>query len=580
MANLRTNNLSGEQGQNAIRGSVFFDGFGDKLSVPNSADVRLGSNDFTMEAWVKFGDVSGYWDSVLGMYDESADRRTYYLARYRSGGAAEDGRLYMYVNTDGTSGGYANVQGGFVSINDWHHVAGVRDGNTLRLYLNGVQVGSSSFSGTVYNNTTDALFIGDVESDDNKIMNGFISNVRLINGTCIYPNGTTFTPPQQELTLVPNTVLLACQNSDDVTQEATGKTITAAGNLTDAAYVRMQPKVIPPYGVDAGNVFRGTIQQSSQGYMYFTTGRTEERRRGRAVVMGGVDSPNPYMTRVDFLNIPTMGNAILFGDLSYGSREGAGAVSSTTRAIHAGGMGPASEVATNSMSFITIATTGNGTDYGDLTATKRQGEGCSNGVRGIFMGGENDSPSSNTYNNVIDFCTIASTGDASDFGDLTQARDGGGACSSPIRGVYAGGYTTGNVNTIDFVTIATTGNASDFGDMTFAHTQGTGCSNATRGLFMGGRAAPTNYNSIEFITIASEGNATDFGDLPSTGNQANATASQTRGVHIAGNPASSPYANNTMSFVTIASTGNASDFGDIHAARSRRSASDCHGGLS
>ena len=580
MANLRTNNLSGEQGQNAIRGSVFFDGFGDKLSVPNSADVRLGSNDFTMEAWVKFGDVQGNWDSVLGMYDESADRRTYYLARYRSGGAAEDGRLYMYVNTDGTSGGYANVQGGFVSINDWHHVAGVRDGNTLRLYLNGVQVGSSSFSGTVYNNTTDALFIGDVESDDNKIMNGFISNVRLINGTCIYPNGTTFTPPQQELTLVPNTVLLACQNSDDVTQEATGKTITAAGNLTDAAYVRMQPKVIPPYGVDAGNVFGGTIQQSSQGYMYFPTGRTEERGRGRAVVMGGVDSPNPYMTRVDFLNIPTMGNAILFGDLSYGSREGAGAVSSTTRAIHAGGMGPASEVATNSMSFITIATTGNGTDYGDLTATKRQGEGCSNGVRGIFMGGENDSPSSNTYNNVIDFCTIASTGDASDFGDLTQARDGGGACSSPIRGVYAGGYTTGNVNTIDFVTIATTGNASDFGDMTFAHTQGTGCSNATRGLFMGGRAAPTNYNSIEFITIASEGNATDFGDLPSTGNQANATASQTRGVHIAGNPASSPYANNTMSFVTIASTGNASDFGDIHAARSRRSASDCHGGLS
>ena len=277
MANLRTNNLSGEQGQNAIRGSVFFDGFGDKLSVPNSADVRLGSNDFTMEAWVKFGDVQGNWDSVLGMYDESADRRTYYLARYKSGGAAEDGRLYMYVNTDGTSGGYANVQGGFVSINDWHHVAGVRDGNTLRLYLNGVQVGSSSFSGTVYNNTTDALFIGDVESDDNKIMNGFISNVRLINGTCIYPDGTTFTPPQQELTLVPNTVLLACQNSDDVTQEATGKTITAAGNLTDAAYVRMQPKVIPPYGVDAGNVFRGTIQQSSQGYMYFPTGRTEER---------------------------------------------------------------------------------------------------------------------------------------------------------------------------------------------------------------------------------------------------------------------------------------------------------------
>ena len=82
---------------------------------------------------------------------------------------------------------------------------------------------------------------------------------------------------------------------------------------------------------------------------------------------------------------------------------------------------------TNSMDFVTIATTGNGTDYGDLTATKRQGEGCSNGVRGIYMGGENDTPSTNTYNNVIDFCTIASIGNASDFGDLTAARDGGGS---------------------------------------------------------------------------------------------------------------------------------------------------------
>ena len=43
---------------------------------------------------------------------------------------------------------------------------------------------------------------------------------------------------------------------------------------------KLQPKIIPPYGVDAGNTFGGTIQQSSQGYMYFPTGRTEERGRG------------------------------------------------------------------------------------------------------------------------------------------------------------------------------------------------------------------------------------------------------------------------------------------------------------
>ena len=77
---------------------MFFDGTGDKLSVPNSADVRLGSNDFTVEAWVKFGDVSGYWDAIIGMWDSSNSRRTFNLQRYKSGGADNDGYLYIFLS--------------------------------------------------------------------------------------------------------------------------------------------------------------------------------------------------------------------------------------------------------------------------------------------------------------------------------------------------------------------------------------------------------------------------------------------------------------------------------------------------
>ena len=51
----------------------------------------------------------------------------------------------------------------------------------------------------------------------------------MVNGTCLYPSGTTFTPPTQKLTTVANTQVLACQDSDDATQEATGKTITGYG---------------------------------------------------------------------------------------------------------------------------------------------------------------------------------------------------------------------------------------------------------------------------------------------------------------------------------------------------------------
>ena len=174
MANLRADNLCGTGGREAINGSVFFDGTGDKLSVPNSADVRLGSNDFTIEAWVKFGNVSGYWDAIMGMWDASNTRRTFAFQRYKDVGGADDAKLYLYVSTDGGSTNWANANGGNLTANVWHHVAGVRDGNTLRIYQNGVEVGNASYSGTIYNNTTDALFIGDVKSGDSNNMNGFI----------------------------------------------------------------------------------------------------------------------------------------------------------------------------------------------------------------------------------------------------------------------------------------------------------------------------------------------------------------------------------------------------------------------
>ena len=81
------------------------------------------------------------------------------------------------------------------------------------------------------------------------------------------------------------------------------------------------------------------------------------------------------------------------------------------------------------------------------------------GVRGLFGGGMTPS---NT--DVIDFITISTAGDATDFGNLTVARQWVfGAASSRIRGVWAGG--SGVTDTIDFVTIATTGDAIDFGNL-------------------------------------------------------------------------------------------------------------------
>jgi len=69
---------------------------------------------------------------------------------------------------------------------------------------------------------------------------------------------------------------------------------------------------------------------------------------------------------------------------------------------------------------------------------------------------------------VIDYITISTTGDASDFGNLTIAREFLGSCANQTRGTWSGGSTgdgSSNENRIDYVTIATTGDAGDFGDL-------------------------------------------------------------------------------------------------------------------
>ena len=98
--------------------------------------------------------------------------------------------------------------------------------------------------------------------------------------------------------------------------------------------------------------------------------------------------------------------------------------------------------------------------------------------RGIFAGG-NVSPGSPRVSN-IELITIASAGDATDFGDLSEQKNRGASCASSTRGIFGGGNP--NVNTINFIEIATTGNASDFGDLTQARKRLGGCSNGHGGL--------------------------------------------------------------------------------------------------
>ena len=239
-----------------------------------------------------------------------------------------------------------------------------------------------------------------------------------------------------------------------------------------------------------------------------------------------------------------------------------------TRGVIMGGLAPGQPNGQNVMQFITISSTGNSVDFGDLTREKYASYGgIASRTRGIMPGGYYYPGSSGTYTDEMDAITIPQQGNAFDFGDLVQGnRAEPGSAANETRGIIFGG-TAGpspvvRTNTITYVTIATLGGGIDFGDMVGGLFQNpTGTSSQTRLVMGTGEGSPANFNSLEYITISTLGNGADFGDTSVTASYRNAAGNAVRGI-IAGGY--SPNSDNAIEFITIATLGNAKDFGDLN----------------
>jgi len=279
----------------------------------------------------------------------------------------------------------------------------------------------------------------------------------------------------------------------------------------------------------------------------------------------------PHGDTIDFLTISTFGDSTDFGNLTQDRRSGGAMGSSETRGLFAGGQHPSPFTFFNIIDFVTIASTGNATDFGDLENKAYNVSGMSTRTRGVAACGQKG-PSFAAVN-TIEYVTIASTGNANDFGDLSTVRTIVAPAASSTRGLFAGGHDTTNV--IDYITISSTGDALDFGDLqSGAARKGMlSCSNSTRGLFAGGET-PSNSNIIDFVTIATLGNGQNFGDLTFVTNTSSGTSSPTRGIFAGGSA-------DTIDKVEILTTGDAVDFGNLGRGSSRcyGAFSNGHGGL-
>ncbi len=551
MGILRSDRVSGLGGANAINGSVKFSYQQDALIVPPSPDFNLGTEDYTIEAWV---------------YPEQEGASLMIYAVGDSDSTAKMGKFYYRSTKKFTYWCQSGVQitsSGTFNMGSWYHVALVNSSGTQTLYVNGVSQGTSTYSG--FGGDAFLVEVGKNPSNTGQSMNGYISNLRVQKGKAEYT--AAFTPPTTRLEKTPETVLLCCQSPGDVTQEATGKSLVigkASGDDSGPVAARF----VPDKGEDHGTTFADNTKFDTLSYMVPPGGRTDQRGRGRGV-LGGGDSQN---TRVGFIDIQSQGTANEFGQLTFG-RLGMSACASSTRILFCGGYD--SPTNTNIIDFFTIATTSNATDFGDLNVTDHEHCALSNQTRGLIIGGTGPSVQ-------IDYVTIAQAGNALDFADMSSTRRGASGGASPTRGLFCGSATPQASAQIDYVTIASQGTDSqDFGDLTVNRGRLGSVSSSVRTVIAGGYtpSSPNLSNTIDYVTIATTGDAVDFGDLYFAASQMNnGMSNNSRGVFVVtGNPS----AVNNLEFITITTTGNSNDFGDAHQAQNRAtSGSDSHGGIS
>jgi hypothetical protein len=235
---------SGTEQANGYYSGVF-DGTGDYLNIPKSSTLN-GPGDFTFEAWIypnatASGTLCGFGANTATGYCGLNWRIT-------------TTTMQAYWSTNGTT--ETLVSGGAIQQNVWQHVAATRSGSTIRLFLNGRQVGTGTVSGALYTGsvadgalnsyTIGSYFSGGVAG---VFFKGFISNFRYVNGTALYT--ANFTVPTTPLTATVNTSLLTCNSSVFSDSSTNDFAITPVGQA--------QPVQNNPFGMTAwSGYFDGT----------------------------------------------------------------------------------------------------------------------------------------------------------------------------------------------------------------------------------------------------------------------------------------------------------------------------------
>jgi len=248
--------------------SVFFNGTSSYLQVPDNAAFEIGSGAFTFESWIY---LTGYSPSyggagalfaaqIINKDDNAARSYTMQVIGTSTSWTSLVVNLFSNNTTLVTTSASFNF-----ALNTWYHVAAVRSGTSLRLYVNGADIGGGTNS-TTAQDTSAAVQVGSespywVSQGYGYYFPGYLSNVRIVKGTAVYTSA--FTPPTAPLTNITNTSLLTCQSNrfvdNGTANSGSGFAITVNGDTSVQAFSPFLPTI--PYSaatVGGSGYFDGT----------------------------------------------------------------------------------------------------------------------------------------------------------------------------------------------------------------------------------------------------------------------------------------------------------------------------------
>jgi len=186
------------------------------LNFPDNNGFTFDA-DFTIEAWVFLSSTSAF-QIVTSKWDVGGQE---WILAVDANGVAE---FHWAPYSEG--GPAIESSSGAVTANQWTHLAAVRSGSTITLYVNGTSVGTRT-NGTAGTNRATLVTVGYLQYLGGDRMTGYVSNLRIVKGTAVYTSA--FTPSTTPLTAVSGTELLTCQSNRFIDNSSSPKTASVNG---------------------------------------------------------------------------------------------------------------------------------------------------------------------------------------------------------------------------------------------------------------------------------------------------------------------------------------------------------------